>query len=257
MGNIEAFFKNTVNINNNLSLYDKESIKLVINQFIGLFNKFNVDVPIENISLLLSQLKVTINRNSELSDKAYYYDNNSNSIINNSRIVKDNSRRLYDYCHVVLDIMSKKYNPESSKYNDGLVYEDEYGNKFGTKINEKLKHTLITLLTSEVIDEEKIEDFYIDKADDPCTLEDCLLIDINSIISTNDLLTYFINGDGISFYQTICNSLIGDEEKAKDFISNIDEYTKDNSIEQRKKYDEYLIVMKQNVAYKENIRRIA
>lgn len=257
MENIETFFENTVDVNSNLSIYDKQSIRLVINQFIGLFNRFNVDVPVDNITALISQLKVVNNYDPVLTDKAYYYDISENSIINNKRIVKDDQRRLYDYCDVILDIMSKKYNPDTSKYSDGLVYEDENGDKFGTKINKKLKHTLITLITNEVIDEEKIENFYYDKVDDPCTLEDCLFIDINSVINTEDLLTYFINADGVSFYQAICSALGDDEIKAKDFISNIDEYTKDKSIEQRKKFDEYIKLMKQNKITAENVRKIA
>lgn len=256
MENIETFFKNTIDINDNLTKDDKDSIKLVINQFVGLFNRFNVEVPIHNISALISRLKIINNKDLEL-DKAYYYDFNQNSIINNKRNVKDNDRRLYDYCKTILDIMSKRYNPDTLRYSDGLIYEDENGNKFGTKINEKLKHTLISLITGEVISEERIEDFYFDKADDPCTLEDSLLIDINSIISTEDLLTYFINADGISFYQAMCNTLNDDEEKAKDFLSNIDEYTKDKSIEQRKKYDNYLEHMKQNKMIDSNVRKIA
>lgn len=257
MENIETFFKNTVDINNNLSIYDKESIKLVINMFIGLFNRFNVDIPIENMAALISQLKIINNYDPKLSDKAYYYDFSANSIINNNGIVKDDSRRIYDYFYAILDIMSKKYNPETSKYGDGLIYEDENGKKFGAKINEKLKHTLISLITGEIVDEERIEDFYFDKADDPCTLEDCLLIDINTIISAEDLLTYFVNADGMSFYQAICSTLSEDEVKARDFISNIDEYTRDKSIEQRKKYDEYLKIMKQNKISDENAKRIA
>lgn len=257
MDNIEDFFKDTIDINDNLSEIDKDSIKLVIRQIIGLFNRFDVYVPIENASLLLSNLKVIRNYNQELSDRAYYYDLDQNTIIDNKRFVKDGDRRLYDYCSVVLDIMSKKYNPETSKYSDGLVYEDENSRKFGSRINEKLKHKLVTLMTDQVIKEEKIEDFYVDKANDPCTLEDCLLMDINTIINMEDLLTHFINADGISFYQTICSNLSDDEQKAKDFISNIDEYTRDKSIEQRKKYDEYLALMKQQKLSDGEVKKIA
>lgn len=252
MENIETFFKDTVDMNSNLSEFEKESIRLVIDRFIGLFNKLNVDIPIDNMAALISQLKVIEKNEPELPSKAYYYDLDENSIINNNGIVKDNSRKIYDYAYAVLDIMSKRYNPETSKYSDGLIYEDENGKKFGTKINEKLKHKLITLITGEIIDEEKIEDFYYDKADDPCTLEDCLLIDINTIIPAKDLLTFFINADGISFYQAICTTLGEDEEKTKKFISIIDDYTKDKSIEQRKRYDEYLEQMKQNIILGKN-----
>lgn len=257
MDNIEDFFKTTIDINNNLSKDDKSSIKLVIRQIICLFNRFDVDVPIENISLLLSNLRIIKNENKELSDKAYYYDLNHNAIIDNRRIVKDCDRRLYDYCSIILDIMSKRYNQDTSKYSNGLVYEDENGNEFGTKINEKLKHTLVTLMTDKVVKEEKIEDFYFDKANDPCTLEDCLLIDINTIIGIEDLLTYFINADGILFYQKICRNLSDDEQKTKDFISNIDEYTRDKSIEQRKKYDECLALMKQQRLSVNDVKKMA
>lgn len=257
MENIEDFFKTTIDINNNLSENDKDSIKLVIRQIIGLFNRFNVDVPIENTSLLFSNLKIIKNYNPELSDKVYYYDLSHNTIIDNRRIVKDYDRKVYDYCSIILEIISKRYNSETSKYSDGLIYEDENGKKFGTKINEKLKHTLVTLMTNEAIEEEKIEDFYVDKPDDSCTLEDCLLIDINTIIGIEDLLNYFINADGISFYQSICSTLRDDEQKTKDFISNIDEYTKDKSIEQRKKYDECLELMKKQKLSIGEVKKIA
>lgn len=256
MGNINEFFKETIDINSNLSVYDKESIKLVIIHFIGLFNRLGVDVPIENISTLLSELKSINNYDPKLTEKAFLYDSATNTMINNKRHVKDDNRRLYDNCMMVLDIMSKKFDPETRKYNDGLIYEDENGHKFGTKINEKLKHRLVTLLTDVVVDEENIKDFYVDKPDDPCTLEDTLLIDINSVISTEDLLTHFISADGISFYQAICNTL-DNEQIAKDLLSTIDEYNKDKSIEQRKKYDEVMKMIKEQQLTRENNMKIA
>lgn len=246
MRNIEGFFKNIIYKNENLSVYDKESIEVVINKFVDLFDKFDIEIPIEEVAPLFSNLKIENNYYTSDINQVYYYDSNRNTIVHNKKNDNDDDKRFYDYLNVMLEMLSKRYDIETSKYSDGLIYEDEYGNKFGTKVNEKLKHTLIVLMTGEVIEEEKIKDFYVDKVDDPCTLEDCLLIDINSIISTEDLLTYFINADGISFYQTICNTLNGDEEKTKDFLSNIDEYTKDNSIEQRRKYDDYLEFLNQN-----------
>ena len=255
MGNINEFFAETIDANNNLNLYDKESIKLVINQFIGLFERLGVDVPIENIGGLLSNLTTVNNYDSNLTEKAFLYDKNTNTIINNKRIVKDDNRRLYDNCMMVLDIMSKKFDPETQKYSDGLIYEDEIGNKFGTKINDRLKHELVKYLTHEVIDEEEIKDFYFDSPNDPCTLEDSLMHDIYSVISDKDVLTYFINADGISFYQRICETL-GNEEMAKEFLSNIDEYNKDKSIAQRKKYDEAMKIIKEQQLTQENNMRI-
>lgn len=256
MENINNFFSNTIDNNKGISIYDKESIKLVINQFINLFNRFGVDVPIGNCSQLLSDLKVVNNYNSDLTEFAYCYDSESNTIINNKKYVKDENRRLYDYCFSILSIISRRFDVETSRYSDGLVYTDEKNATYGYKINDKLKHRLVGLLTGEVIDQEEISDFYVDKADDPCTLEDCLLIDINSFVLDVDLLNYFINADGISFYQKICSSL-DDEEKAKDFMKNIDAYTKENSIENRKKYDEVISMLKEKKVTDENSKRIA
>lgn len=240
---MNEFLNQILDSNKNLTNDEKEQIKYAVNQIDNfLIDNFNIGVSVDNSAILLLNLKVT--EEEKDTDKAYNYNFETNTLEKNTKIKYD-SRMVYDYCTSVLDIITKKYDRETNTYSDGLIYKDELNNTFGNKINEKLKHQLVMLITNEVIDEEEVKDFYVDKVDDPCTLEDALLIDINSIISSEELINYFVNADGISFYQEINKRLNEDEEKTKDFFENIDKYTKENSIKSRKKYDELISKMKE------------
>lgn len=240
---MNEFLNQILDSNKNLTNDEKEQIKYAVNQIDNfLIDNFNIGVSVDNSAMLLLNLKVT--EEEKDTDKAYNYNFENNTLEKNTKIKYD-SRMVYDYCKSILDIITKKYDRETNTYSDGLIYKDELNNTFGNKINEKLKHQLVMLITNEVVDEEEVKDFYVDKVDDPCTLEDALLIDINSIVSSEELINYFVNADGISFYQEINKRLNEDEEKTKDFFEIIDKYTKENSIRSRKKYDELISKMKE------------
>ena len=249
---MNEFLNQILDDNKNLTAEYKEQIKYAVNYIDAfLINNFNVGISVENCAMLLINLKITeVEKDTE---KAYNYNFETNTLEKNTKIKYD-TRMVYDYCMSIFDIITKKYDKETNSYSDGLIYVDELNNTFGNKINEKLKHQLVTC---EVIDEEKVKDFYVDKADDPCTLEDALLIDINSMISSEELVYDFINADGISFYQEINKRLKEDEEKTKSFLDNIDKYTKENSIDSRKKYDELITRMKEYIVEDTNKMNIA
>lgn len=248
MDRIDQIIQDTIYANPNLKVIEQQRLEMVIKQINNLMNSYDVEMLLENSAALFASVSVEENKiEPDKSNRAFTYDLNRNVIIDNRRFVKDDSRRLYDYFDVVFDMVTKKFNSNTGTYDNGLITKFPNGNSFGMKINEKVKHTLITIMTGEVLNEEDIKDFYVDKVDDPCTLEDSLLIDINSFISASELLTYFINSEGELFYQKIASTLDNDDEKTIDFFFNIDKYCRENSIEHRKKYDEYIDLMRKNV----------
>ncbi len=247
MDRINQIIQNTIYQNSNLKLIERERLEMVIKHINGLMKMYDVEMLLENSAPLFSNVSVEIKKiKDDTCDRAFIYDLDRNVIIDNRRFVKDDSIRLYDYYNVVFEMVTKKYNPDTGTYDDGLITNFPNGKSFGIKINEKIKHSLITIMIGEVLEEEKIKDFYVDKIDDPCTLEDSLLIDINSLVSAKELVTYFINSEGKLFYQKIASFFDNDDEKTIDFFFNIDRYCRENSIDSRKKYDEYMNLLKQN-----------
>lgn len=247
MDRINQVIQDSIYQNPNLKTIEKERLETVIKQINNLMNEYDVEMLLENSAPLFASVKVEEgNKVENTCDKAFTYDLNRNVIIDNRRFITDDSKRMYDYCNVVFDMITKKINLDTDTYDNGLITNFPNGKSFGTKINEKVKNSLITIMIGESLEDEDIKDFYVDKVDDPCTLEDSLLIDINSLVSTKDLVTYFINSDGNLFYQKIASLLDNDDEKTIDFFSNIDSYCRENSIKNRKKYDEYMKLLKEN-----------
>ena len=81
------------------------------------------------------------------------------------------------------------------------------------------------------------DDYYFDSPTDNCTLDDRIIYDIQQYINYNNLLTYFINGEGILFFYDLCKKFYSSDE-CIEYLSTIDKYNRENSIESRKKYDE-------------------
>lgn len=251
MENIDAFYKDTIEKNSNLNQKQKELMKFVINKYNNTFlNVFDVDMNLDNVSQLLSSINI-ISDVSKESDKSFYYEPDNNIIIDNSVNVSADNRKMYDYCDAVLEVISRKYNPDTEKYDKGLVYENSNGRLLGIKINDKVKSSIILNILGENPSEESIEDFYCDTASEYCTLDDRIMFDMYNILSAKEMLTYFINAEGEQFFQRICEGF-DDELQAVEFFENIDSYNKENSIKNRAKYDEQMKMLKENIFKQEN-----
>lgn len=237
--NKSSFLIKQIDANPNLDGEYKATISMIINNYIIYCNKLGVNVQEENSANLFSSVGLEKLEKHDDTKKTIYYDSTRNVIVDNTINVDNNADILFDVCFTTLDMMCRKYDFPKQKYGDGIIYEDELGNRYGTKINTMLKEYIVKLANKIVSNEDDKDDYYFDSEKDKSTLEDRLLYDIQKYINSTDLLTYFINGEGILFYQNLCEKFDNNNE-CLDFLSTIDQYNRENSIDKRAKYDHYM-----------------
>ena len=119
-----------------------------------------------------------------------------------------------------MDIISTNY--IDGKFTQGLTFKDEDGKKYGKVLNDRLKDRLILLSFGETKYNESVKDFFIDSPNDSATLLDEMFVQLDSVISSNDLISFYINGRSDLLLQKL-----GDYGKA--YIKNLDKYNKENS----------------------------
>ena len=221
-----------INANTNISHEYKNVILTILNEYYKFFSKLGISVQEENLIQLFSTLSIDLSNEEEI-----HYDLQKNKIVGNLNELKNGNDSLYNICYSVLDIMCKRYNFDTKDYNDGITFKDESNTLYGTKINNKLKEYIVELSTRMTPQREYNDDYYFDSPTDNCTLDDRIIYDIQQYINYNNLLTYFINGEGILFFNDLCKKFNSSDE-CIEYLSTIDKYNRENSIESRKKYDE-------------------
>ena len=242
---ISKDFQKSIHDNSNINEYDKKIIVKLVQKIDELFTKCSVDIQYENSNLLFKNLTVS-DVIDGASDYIVKYDEDTNTIIQNFGHENfDLLRYESEYIDCLLKIISKKYNFENKKYDNGLEFDTEYMTKRGTKLNEKLNSYISTLITGYSKDE-KIKDFYYDTSNSPYTMDDVLIKDMCDIFGSSKILNYFINCEGRELFFEL-SSILG-EEQANDFYNSMDDYEFDR-VKNRKQYDSCINQLKQKYTY--------
>ena len=175
------------------------------------------------------------------------YDLDSNTILFNKNKNIDKDKQYYDFLSTVMDIISTNY--IDGKFTQGLTFKDEDGKKYGKVLNDRLKDRLILLSFGETKYNESVKDFFIDNPNDSATLLDEMFVQLDRVISSNDLISFYINGRSDLLLQKL-----GDYGKA--YIKNLDKYNKENSALIRNECD---LLMKsiESIKKQENSQKIA
>ncbi len=236
-GQVPVELNNAIENNSNLDIKYKTIIMMLLDKYYNFFNKMGANIDPTTSIKLFSEL--SIEEITHNMPKFFYYDIDKNSIISNTKNIENNMDSLFDLCYSVLDIMCKRYDFNSQSYDDGIVFYDESGNEYGSKLNISLKKYIVTLSTDVFENEELEDDYYFDSSNDMCTLEDRSLHDLFIHTTSEELLTCFINGDGNSFLNLLSRGFENRKE-CLNYLSIIDKYNKENSISVRTEYDKIM-----------------
>lgn len=229
-------------LDSSISEIDKKILITIVDKINLFFSKFGIDINYDNSANLFQNLKIV--NDSDSKDFIVYYDDFNNTIKQNFEH-PDFSVQRYEgeFIKSLLDIISKKYNFESNKYDNGLICCDTSFRYHGLFMNKMLKSYISTLI-SGYKKEENLKDFYFDSPIDCQTMPDRLIPDLVDLFGSGVLLDSFINGNGSELFYKI-GTILGSEEEAIKFYDSIDEYDI-NRINNRQNYDKYIELIKQN-----------
>jgi hypothetical protein len=243
---MSEYYRESLDLNKNLKINYKQSLEATIGNILKCcFNDRGIDVEMETFSALLQSMKSL----EIYEDNSVFcsYDLDSNTILFNKNKNIDKDKQYYDFLSTVMDIISTNY--IDGKFTQGLTFKDEDGKKYGKVLNDRLKDRLILLSFGETKYNESVKDFFIDSPNDSATLLDEMFVQLDSVISSNDLISFYINGRSDLLLQKL-----GDYGKA--YIKNLDKYNKENSALIRNECD---LLMKsiESMKKQENSQKIA
>ena len=229
-------------LGNNISDIDKNLLAQTIRKIDLFFAKFGVNIDYDNSKELFERLKV-----EEVKGEQNYvvsYDETSNTIKQNFEN-PDFSPKKYEaeLVESLLSVLSRKYNFEESRYDEGLLNRDTNLESHGNSLNEMLRSYIGTLITG-YNKETSVKDFYLDSPNDYETIPDRAIHDFCEVFGAEFLLKSFINGDGSELFYKV-GKILGSEESAVELYDSIDNY-KNDSISNRRKYDMNMEVLKVN-----------
>ena len=229
-------------LGNNISDIDKNLLAQTIRKIDLFFAKFGVNIDYDNSRELFENLKIV-----DVQGKQNYvvsYDETSNTIKQNFEN-SDFSPKRYEaeLIESLLSVLSRKYNFEESRYDEGLLNRDTNLESHGNSLNEMLRSYIGTLITG-YNKETDVKDFYLDSPKDYETIPDRAIHDFCEVFGAEFLLKSFINGDGSELFYKV-GKILGSEESAVELYDSIDNY-KNDSISNRRKYDMNMEVLKVN-----------
>lgn len=201
--------KEALQKNGNLSQLDRDIIPRIISDYSMFFKMYGIEFDSVNTIKLLETLNF---RAKQSEDEKNSYDSSINTIIlpNNIDISEEELSEIYEKS--ILSLMATTYDLDSGSYSEGLNFSIE-NKKYAGIINEKLKDRIHELVYGN-IDNKMVT---------VPTVLDCLSSDIESLIGSENLLTYFINGRGDLFYNKM-SEIIGSEKDTIDFFETLKEY---------------------------------
>lgn len=229
-------------LGNNISDIDKNLLAQTIRKIDLFFAKFGVNIDYDNSKELFRNLKV-----EDVGGKQDYIVsyNEVNNTIKQNLGNPDFSPKRYEaeLIESLLSVLSRKYNFEESRYDEGLLNRDTNLESHGNSLNEMLKSYIGTLITG-YNKETSVKDFYLDSPNDYETIPDRAIHDFCEVFGAEFLLKSFINGDGSELFYKV-GEILGSEESAVELYDSIDNY-KNDSISNRRKYDMNMEVLKVN-----------
>lgn len=229
-------------LGNNISDIDKNLLAQTIRKIDLFFAKFGVNIDYDNSKELFERLKVDEVKGEQDYIVSY---NEVNNTIKQNLENPDFSPKRYEaeLIESLLSVLSRKYNFEESRYDEGLLNRDTNLESHGNSLNEMLKSYIGTLITG-YNKETSVKDFYLDSPNDYETIPDRAIHDFCEVFGAEFLLKSFINGDGSELFYKV-GKILGSEESAVELYDSIDNY-KNDSISNRRKYDMNMEVLKVN-----------
>lgn len=229
-------------LGNNISDIDKNLLAQTIRKIDLFFAKFGVNIDYDNSRELFRNLKVEDVEGKQDYIVSY---NEVNNTIKQNLENPDFSPKRYEaeLIESLLSVLSRKYNFEESRYDEGLLNRDTNLESHGTALNKMIKSYIATLITG-YNKEESVKDFYLDSPNDYETIPDRAIHDFCEVFGAEFLLKSFINGDGSELFYKV-GKILGSEESAVELYDSIDNY-KNDSISNRRKYDMNMEVLKVN-----------
>lgn len=229
-------------LGNNISDIDKNLLAQTIRKIDLFFAKFGVNIDYDNSKELFERLKVEEVKGEQDYIVSY---NEVNNTIKQNLENPDFSPKRYEaeLIESLLSVLSRKYNFEESRYDEGLLNRDTNLESHGNSLNEMLRSYIGTLITG-YNKETSVKDFYLDSPNDYETIPDRAIHDFCEVFGAEFLLKSFINGDGSELFYKV-GKILGSEESAVELYDSIDNY-KNDSISNRRKYDMNMEVLKVN-----------
>lgn len=229
-------------LGNNISDIDKNLLAQTIRKIDLFFAKFGVNIDYDNSKELFERLKVEEVKGEQDYIVSY---NEVNNTIKQNLENPDFSPKRYEaeLIESLLSVLSRKYNFEESRYDEGLLNRDTNLESHGNSLNEMLRSYIGTLITG-YNKETSVKDFYLDSPNDYETIPDRAIHDFCEVFGAEFLLKSFINGDGSELFYKV-GEILGSEESAVELYDSIDNY-KNDSISNRRKYDMNMEVLKVN-----------
>lgn len=221
---IEQILENAFLENKKLSAQTKSIIVDYVNDFNEFFSSHNVEIDFDNLSSNISTLDF---REVNNISSAVEYDSQSNSFL----FPKDSYSSLEDierlFQKAILSLVTNVYSIETDRHNEGLNFEMN-GKKYGKIVNEKVKDRVIELIYGNP--ESKIVTLP--------TTTDSLCMDFESMIGSENLLTYFVNGRGDLMFSSI-SELFTNNEDCIEFFDNLNRYSEvdENDMRELRKID--------------------
>ena len=229
-------------LGNNISDIDKNLLAQTIRKIDLFFAKSGVNIDYDNSKELFERLKVEEVKGEQDYIVSY---NEVNNTIKQNLENPDFSPKRYEaeLIESLLSVLSRKYNFEESRYDEGLLNRDTNLESHGNSLNEMLRSYIGTLITG-YNKETSVKDFYLDSPNDYETIPDRAIHDFCEVFGAEFLLKSFINGDGSELFYKV-GKILGSEESAVELYDSIDNY-KNDSISNRRKYDMNMEVLKVN-----------
>lgn len=220
-------------LGNNINDIDKNLLAQTISKIDLFFAKFGVNIDYDNSRELFRNLKVEDVEGKQDYIVSY---NEVNNTIKQNLENPDFSPKRYEaeLIESLLSVLSRKYNFEEGRYDEGLLSRDTNLESHGNSLNEMLRSYIGTLITS-YNKETSVKDFYLDSPKDYETIPDRAIHDFCEVFGAEFLLKSFINGNGSELFYKVGEAL-GSEKNAVDLYNSMDSYN-NNSIENRKIYD--------------------
>lgn len=201
--------KESLQKNGKLSQLDRDIIPRIISDYSMFFEMYGIEFDNINTKKLLETLNFRVKQND--SEKNLY-DSLTNTIIlpNDLNTSEEELSEMYEKS--ILSFMTTTYDLNKQSYNEGLNFSIQNQNYAGI-INEKVRDRIHELVYGNM-DKEIVT---------VPTVLDGLTSDIENLVGSENLLTYFINGRGDLFYTKMCE-VIGSEKETIEFFETLKEY---------------------------------
>lgn len=193
-----------------------------LNSFIIKFDEYNLEPDYDNFYSRLSDLKV--NYSNDIDTFVCYKCEENELLINIDKLKLVEDINILDniFNRPILDMITYVKSLENEKFNKGITF-DYQGKKMGNVINEKIDDRILELFFGN----EESSNISLP------TAKEEVYYDVEKLIDSENLLTYYLNGRGDLFLSKM-SEIFPNEEECIDFIESSDKlensYTENDKI---------------------------